>query len=948
MGQPADRSGAAEGNPSRAATLRIKRGAKTLSEVPLGRAKLFIGGGKTSQLRLKNAGLADQCVLLDTTVTPFALESKLGPDEVFVNGWAVRKTTVRPGDRVEFGGIVLEICDASGNFPVAAQPQPSQAGAPRSKPLEGATERDLPAARARASAEPSAPPPRSRSSALDAGTERELGAAKSKVLQSGTERDLDPYMGKKTAARARIEDIEQVAQKLKAERESASFPQAPAAPVRTRGNVANPPTERDIPVARSVPAPAQPVVPQPTSPRRGMPVGAVEEISLIDVGMPRTGFSRPPWLEFVGEGPTAQARLYLLHNGAIAGRQGELKVQHASVSKKHSKFDVREGKLFVEDLGSTNGTWVNRVRIQSQQLEDGDTVHLGAVEFKIRIPDAAKKELGNLAPASGERAQAQPPRAFGRGVDPNPTSAFPPAQAGPPQVASARSAAVPLGPNTQFDGSRSGRDDSLASQLGFEEEESVPQPAKPPRVRVPGLQTFTAEGPRDSMVDEPPLVAGTHTDEAPARSSRRDQGTEFDLPRARGGDRPTEPAGRRPLPPIPPSRGEKPRGKPVSGLFEIEGEELEEMSVGGSLESDTPVPSESPSREYPRGDRAPMATRVQFPVDAPTLDKVRDRPNRLPVDQIRGPRRFSLSLVATIAGLLLFLGAVGGGLYSSWPKIQDKLHTLTASNDATPFPITTPSRGDVATPAPTATALADRGHPGKNNGKDPKGTHNVAMLDPTPALPVVTPNVATPVPTASGHLSEDDLWGINKPTPKPTLRPGQQIFGDDVIDLKNETHDVDVAMANLEPDRTNKGLRSERTIGAGELKSIYLDDGAAVLRKAHDDGFELAPSAADDQDDRAQGAKQVDPNKVNMLIRSHFDDVKKCLVGAHFSGGKARVVIEFTIMPDGKPQNAHIISSDVSGSSFNACVTGAVKRIQFPKPKSQSVVVQFPFVFFYN
>src|SRR5579863_6870952 len=105
MGQSSDRPGVR----TRAATLRIKRGAKTLSEIALGRAKLVVGGGATAQLRLKNAGLPDECISLDTRETPFKLESRLGPDQVMVNGWAVETATVKPGDRIEFAGISLEL-----------------------------------------------------------------------------------------------------------------------------------------------------------------------------------------------------------------------------------------------------------------------------------------------------------------------------------------------------------------------------------------------------------------------------------------------------------------------------------------------------------------------------------------------------------------------------------------------------------------------------------------------------------------------------------------------------------------------------------------------------------------------------------------------------------------------------------------------------------------------
>jgi pSer/pThr/pTyr-binding forkhead associated (FHA) protein len=37
----------------------------------------------------------------------------------------------------------------------------------------------------------------------------------------------------------------------------------------------------------------------------------------------------------------------------------------------------RDGGFFVEDQGSLNGTFVNRKRVESAQLEDGDELQIG-------------------------------------------------------------------------------------------------------------------------------------------------------------------------------------------------------------------------------------------------------------------------------------------------------------------------------------------------------------------------------------------------------------------------------------------------------------------------------------------------------------------------------------------------------------------------------------------
>ena len=47
-------------------------------------------------------------------------------------------------------------------------------------------------------------------------------------------------------------------------------------------------------------------------------------------------------------------------------------------SSHHALFQFAFGLWFVEDLGSTNGTWLNGRRIQaSQRLKKGDKINIG-------------------------------------------------------------------------------------------------------------------------------------------------------------------------------------------------------------------------------------------------------------------------------------------------------------------------------------------------------------------------------------------------------------------------------------------------------------------------------------------------------------------------------------------------------------------------------------------
>ncbi len=48
-----------------------------------------------------------------------------------------------------------------------------------------------------------------------------------------------------------------------------------------------------------------------------------------------------------------------------------------TVSRKHAVLLERDGAFVIEDQGSLNGTFVNRKRIESAELEDGDELQIG-------------------------------------------------------------------------------------------------------------------------------------------------------------------------------------------------------------------------------------------------------------------------------------------------------------------------------------------------------------------------------------------------------------------------------------------------------------------------------------------------------------------------------------------------------------------------------------------
>src|ERR1051326_3233092 len=91
---------------------------------------------------------------------------------------------------------------------------------------------------------------------------------------------------------------------------------------------------------------------------------------------------------------TPQAWEILLKSGQNRlGRadQNDFQVNHPSVSGSHCEIVVSSAGVLLKDLGSTNGTYVNRAPVREALLQTGQHVHLGGVEmlFEATAPPAA-------------------------------------------------------------------------------------------------------------------------------------------------------------------------------------------------------------------------------------------------------------------------------------------------------------------------------------------------------------------------------------------------------------------------------------------------------------------------------------------------------------------------------------------------------------------------------
>jgi pSer/pThr/pTyr-binding forkhead associated (FHA) protein len=91
----------------------------------------------------------------------------------------------------------------------------------------------------------------------------------------------------------------------------------------------------------------------------------------------------------------------------LVGRSSDLDMVLVEdmVSRKHARISMQGDQIWIEDLGSTNGTFVNGEKIKRSRLKEGDRILIGTSILKLIAGDAprdaldAKRELENVAQA---------------------------------------------------------------------------------------------------------------------------------------------------------------------------------------------------------------------------------------------------------------------------------------------------------------------------------------------------------------------------------------------------------------------------------------------------------------------------------------------------------------------------------------------------------------------
>lgn len=189
----------------------------------------------------------------------------------------------------------------------------------------------------------------------------------------------------------------------------------------------------------------------------------------------------------------------------VVGRDAQCHLRPASpmISKRHCALLQREGKAFIRDFDSTNGTFVNNAQVKGEvELQDGDQLKMGPLLFKVKIESTTPVNRPTPPPPTKAAAQTG-----------QPVKAAAPAPAAAKQGPSTPLPAKSTGAATGKSGGDSSPDDDIAAMLLSLQEDNPS-----------GITSGSAEVPEGSTVHELPLppevaaqMAQQEKDKAPSK-----------------------------------------------------------------------------------------------------------------------------------------------------------------------------------------------------------------------------------------------------------------------------------------------------------------------------------------------------------------------------------------------------------------------------------------------
>jgi pSer/pThr/pTyr-binding forkhead associated (FHA) protein len=109
----------------------------------------------------------------------------------------------------------------------------------------------------------------------------------------------------------------------------------------------------------------------------------LEESAEEDAALPQSELEPGQALLTVQRGPNAGSKFLIDKDVTTTGRhpESDIFLDDVTVSRRHAEFHRTEGRFMVHDVGSLNGTYVNRQRVDQSELANGDELQIG--KFKL-------------------------------------------------------------------------------------------------------------------------------------------------------------------------------------------------------------------------------------------------------------------------------------------------------------------------------------------------------------------------------------------------------------------------------------------------------------------------------------------------------------------------------------------------------------------------------------
>jgi len=95
---------------------------------------------------------------------------------------------------------------------------------------------------------------------------------------------------------------------------------------------------------------------------------------------------------YAERGPGSGQLLPIALGTLVVGRSSsaDLRLPHASISRRHARLQRRGERFFIEDLGSQNGTYLEEERLSAErEVLLGQRIHIGPAVLRLRRPGTA-------------------------------------------------------------------------------------------------------------------------------------------------------------------------------------------------------------------------------------------------------------------------------------------------------------------------------------------------------------------------------------------------------------------------------------------------------------------------------------------------------------------------------------------------------------------------------